>query len=141
DEVIGHVFVFAVMAELVDEPWIKAKSMELLDRLMTHIVKNDMYLIDYNGKPTLWGKWNADYVNSVPIAVGDRKLNSSNITAMLQTAYHFTGKEMFKEKALELMEKHGYLENMMRPMEGIGRSDAESDDWAKMLSDGWNHSD
>lgn len=141
DEAIGHVFVFGVMAEIVDDPWIKAKSIELLDALMTHIVKNDMYLIDYDGKPTLWGKWHPDYVNSFPISVGDRKLNSSNITAMLQTAYHFTGKQMFKDKAFELMDKYGYLENMMRPMDGIGRSGDGSDDWAKMLSDGWNHSD
>lgn len=141
DEVIGHVFVFGVMAEIVDDPWIKAKSIELLDALMTHIVKNDMYLIDFDGKPTLWGKWNPDYVNSFPTSVGDRKLNSSNITAMLQTAYHFTGKQMFKDKAFELMDKYGYLENMMRPMAGIGRSGDGSDDWAKMLSDGWNHSD
>ncbi|WP_343854428.1 hypothetical protein [Algoriphagus jejuensis] len=141
DEVIGHIFVFGVMAEIVDDPWIKAKSIELLDAVMTHIVKNDLYLIDFDGKPTLWGKWNPDYVNSFPTSVGDRKLNSSNITAMLQTAYHFTGKEMFKEKAFELMDKYGYLDNMMRPMEGIGRSGDDGDDWAKMLSDGWNHSD
>jgi hypothetical protein len=141
DEVIGHIFVFGVMAEIVDDPWIKAKSIELLDAVMTHIVKNDLYLIDFDGKPTLWGKWNPDYVNGFPTSVGDRKLNSSNITAMLQTAYHFTGKEMFKEKAYEMMSKYGYLENLMRPMENIGRSGEDGDDWAKMLSDGWNHSD
>ncbi|GAB3219203.1 hypothetical protein J0A67_04195 [Algoriphagus aestuariicola] len=141
DEAIGHVFVFGVLAEVVDDPWVKAKSIELLDALMTHIVKNDMYLIDYDGKPTLWGKWNPDYVNSFPTSVGDRKLNSSNITGMLQTAYYFTGKQMYKDKAFELMDKYGYLENMMRPMAGIGRSGEGSDDWSKMLSDGWNHSD
>jgi hypothetical protein len=141
DEVIGHVFVFGVLAEIVDDPWVKNKSIELLDALMTHIVKNDMYLIDFDGKPTLWGKWNPEYVNGFPTSVGDRKLNSSNITAMLQTAYHFTGKEMFKDKAFELMTKYGYLENLMRPMENIGRSGDDGDDWAKMLSDGWNHSD
>ena len=141
DEAIGHVFVFAVLAEVVDDPWIKAKSIELLDALMTHIVKNDLYLIDFDGKPTLWGKWNPDYVNSFPIQVGDRKLNSSNITAMLQTAYHFTGKEIYKTKAYELMDNHGYLENLMRPMSIIGQSGEGSDDWSKLLSDSWNHSD
>ncbi len=141
DEAIGHVFAFGVLAEVVDDPWVKAKSIELLDAMMTHIVTNDMYLIDFDGKPTLWGKWNPDYVNSFPTSVGDRKLNSSNITGMLQTAYHFTGKQMYKDKAFELMNKYGYLENMMRPMSGIGHSGDGSDDWAKMLSDGWNHSD
>ena len=141
DEAIGHVFVFGVLAEIVDDPWIKAKSIELLDALMTHIVKNDLYLIDYDGKPTLWGKWHPDYVNGFPVQVGDRKLNSSNIIGMLQTAFHFTGKQVYKDKAYELMEKHGYLENLMRPMSVIGEAGNGSDDWSKMLSDAWNHSD
>nr|WP_287936740.1 hypothetical protein [Algoriphagus sp.] len=141
DEAIGHVFVFGVLAEIVDDPWIKAKSIELLDALMNHIVKNDLYLIDYDGKPTLWGKWHPDYVNGFPKQVGDRKLNSSNIIAMLQTAFHFTGKQVYKDKAFELMEKHGYLENLMRPMSVIGQAGDGSDDWSKMLSESWNHSD
>lgn len=141
DEAIGHIFAFGVLAELVDDEEIRNKSIMLIDTLMSHIITNDLYLIDYDGKPTLWGKWNPEYVNAFPINVGDRKLNSSNIIGMLQTAYHFTKKEKYKEKAFELMEKHGYLENMMRPMEVIGRADENADDYSKMLSDGWNHSD
>jgi len=141
DEVIGHIFVFSVLAEIVDDTWIKEKSIELIDALMSNIIRNDLYLIDYDGKPTLWGKWNPDYVNGFPIEVGDRKLNSSNIIAMLQTAFYFTGKEIYKEKAYELMENHGYLENLMRPMSIIGQSGDGSDDWSKMLSESWNHSD
>lgn len=141
DEAIGHIFAFSVLAELVDDPQIRNKSIMLIDTLMSHIVANDMYLIDFDGKPTLWGKWNPEYVNSFPTSVGDRKLNSSNIIAMLQTAYHFTKKEKYKEKAYELMEKHGYLENLMRPMEEIGKAPEGADDYSKMLSEGWNHSD
>lgn len=39
------------------------------------------------------------------------------------------------------MEKHGYLENLLRPMADIGRAEKGSADWAKMLSADWNHSD
>ena len=39
------------------------------------------------------------------------------------------------------MNKHGYLENLMRPMKEIGHAPADADDWSKMLSEGWNHSD
>lgn len=141
DEAIGHVFVFGVIAELVEDEAIRTKAVRLLDELMEHIVKNDWYLIDYDGQPTTWGRWNPEYVNGFPTMVGDRKLNSSNIVAMLQTAYHFTGKELYKQKAFELMENHGYLENLMRPMEGIGKAKEGSDEWAAMLSESWNHSD
>lgn len=141
DEAIGHAFVYGAIAELVDDTACKKKAIRLIDALMTHIVEHDMYMIDWNGKPTVWGKWNPEYVNARPIMVGDRKINSSNIVAMLQTAYHFTGKKMFKDKALELMNKYGYLENLMRPMASIAEAPATADDLSRRLSEGWNHSD
>jgi hypothetical protein len=141
DEAIGHIFAFGVVAELVDDEQLKNKAITLIDTLMQHIVDNDWYLVDYDGKPTTWGRWNPEYVNGFPAEVGDRKLNSSNILAMLQTAYHFTQKEIYKEKAYELINDHGYLDNLMVPMARIGQAPDGADDWASMLSESWNHSD
>lgn len=141
DEAIGHVFAFGVLAELTDDSGIRNKAIMLIDTLMSHILRNDLYLVDYDGKPTQWGKWNPAYVNGFPANVGDRKLNSSNITAMLQTAYHFTGKEKYRKKALELLNEHGYFENLMRPMKHIGSTPEGGDSYAQMLSEAWNHSD
>ncbi|HEX5171205.1 MAG TPA: hypothetical protein VFW11_18640 [Cyclobacteriaceae bacterium] len=141
DEAIGHIFVFGAMAELLDDEDLKTRAITLMDSLMQHVLDHDMYLVDWNGEPTLWGKWNPDYVNARPVMVGDRKINASNITAMLQTAYHFTKKEAYKDKAFELMTKYGYYENLMRPMAQVGRAPEDADDWSKMLSEGWNHSD
>jgi hypothetical protein len=141
DEAIGHIFVYGTIAELIDDEALREQAVMLIDTLMSHVVKNDFYLIDWNGKPTLWGRWHPDYVNGFAPMVGDRKLNSSNIIGMLQTAYHFTGKEKYKDAAFMLMEEHGYLENMMRPIGEIGRAPENADDWAAMLSKEWNHSD
>ncbi|MCY1723218.1 hypothetical protein OU798_22910 [Prolixibacteraceae bacterium Z1-6] len=141
DEAIGHIFVMGAFAELIDVEPYRTRAVKIIDQLMQHIVDNDWYLVDYNGKPTTWGRWNPEYVNAFPINVGDRKLNSSNIVAMLQTAYHFTKKEIYKEKAFELMTEQGYLENLMRPMSEIGKAPENADDWSRMLSEGWNHSD
>lgn len=141
DEAIGHIFAFSVLAEVVENTFIKEKAISLMDSLMSHILDHDLYLVDHDGKATLWGKWHPDYVNNFPVNVGDRKLNSSNIIAMLQSAYHFTKKEKYKEKALELMDKFGYYENLMRPMNGIGKADEHADDKSKLLSERWNHSD
>jgi hypothetical protein len=60
---------------------------------------------------------------------------------MLQTAYHFTKKEKYKEAAFNLMNEHGYFENLMRPMKEIGYAPADADELSKELSDAWNHSD
>ena len=141
DEAIGHIFVFATIAELVDVPELQTKSIALIDTLMSHILKNDYYLVDWNGEPTTWARWNPEYVNARPKMVGDRKINSSNIIGMLQTAYHFSKKEKYKEAAFYLMDEHGYLENLMYPMDKIGRAPEDADDWSKMLSGEWNHSD
>ncbi len=140
DEAIGHIFAYGVMAELMDNE-LKDRAIALIDTLVGHIVRNDMSMVDFDGKPTTWGRWNPEYVNARPKMVGDRKVNSSNIISMLQTAYHFTGKEKYKEKAFDLMHDHGYFENLMRPMKEIARAPADADDWSKMLSESWNHSD
>jgi hypothetical protein len=104
-------------------------------------VDNKLYLVDWDGKPTRWGRWNPEYVNAMPVMVGDRKITSSNIISMLQTAFHFTHKKIYKDKALELLHKYGYLENLMRPMKSIAEVPADGDTLSKLLSSGWNHSD
>ncbi len=134
-------FIFGAMAELVDDEDLKTRAIVLMDSLMEHIVANDMYMVDWDGNPTLWGRWHPDYVNARPAMVGDRKLNASNIVAMLQTAYHFTKKGVYREKAFELMTRDGYYENLMRPIQSIGMAPDTADDWSKMLSESWNHSD
>jgi len=141
DEAIGHIFALGAMAELIDVESIQKRAIHLIDTLMMHIVDNDMYLIDYDGKPTQWGKWNPDYVNKYPKNVGDRKLNSSNIIGMLQTAYHFTHKEIYKEKAFELMDKFGYLENLMAPMNERGKALSDTGKLRRTFISSWNHSD
>lgn len=135
DEIVGHFFVYAIFAEVVpDEAWRK-RAIALIDSIMDHIVRNNWYLIDVDGKPTLWGRWNPEYVNKFPRQVGDRRLNSVEIIAFLQTAYHFTGKEIYQQKAFELLHEHGYLDNIMIPMRELGRVPGID------LTTEWNHSD
>ncbi|MEN6334466.1 MAG: hypothetical protein ABFE01_09410 [Phycisphaerales bacterium] len=135
DEIVGHFFAYAIFAEIApDEAWRK-RSIALIDAIMDHIVRNNWYLIDLDGKPTQWGRWHPEYVNQFPRQVGDRRLNSVEIVAFLQTAYHFTGKEVYRQKARELMDEHGYLDNIMIPVKELGRVPSID------LTSDWNHSD
>jgi len=135
DEIVGHFFAYSIFAEIVpDEKW-RGRAVALMDEIMGHIVRNNWYLVDYDGKPTLWGRWHPEYVNQFPHKVGDRKLNSAEIISFLQATYHFTGKETYKEKGLELLENHGYLENIMTPVSRLGRVEGID------LTTEWNHSD
>ena len=135
DESIGHFFVYALFAEIVPDADYKARAVAQITRQMDHIIDNDWYLVTWNGKPTEWGRWNPDYVNSFPTNVGDRRLNSTLILTFLQTAYHFSGDSRYREKAEMLIREHGYLENILRPATAIGFVEGE------LLSDTWNHSD
>ncbi|MEO6355622.1 MAG: hypothetical protein ABIU77_10225 [Ferruginibacter sp.] len=139
DQAVGQIFALTAILELADDKAWKMRALKCLDNLMGYILENNLYIIDVDGKPTLWGKWNPEYVNAFAKNVGDRKITSSNIIAFLQTAYKFTGKEKYKTKAYELMEKFGYLDNLMQPMAEIGSN--ENDPLSKVLSEGWNHSD
>lgn len=141
DQTVGQIFSLILIAEYIDDETWKQRAIDLLDGLMTYIVENDFCLVDYNGMPTLWGRWHPAYVNRFDTMVGDRKVCSSNIIAFLQAAYKFTGKELFKEKAFYLMNEHGYLDNLARPVSEIGPAPENADEWSKMLSSGWNHSD
>jgi len=135
DEIVGHFFAYTIFAEIIpDQKW-RQRAISLMDKIASHIVRNDLYLIDYDGKPTLWGRWNPDYVNQFPREVGDRRLNSVEIISFLQAAYHFTGKQIYKDKALELLQKHGYLENIMTPVTKLARVPGID------LTTEWNHSD
>ncbi len=135
DESCGHFFAFALFAELApDKEW-RDRAVELIKLEADHLIRNKYYLIDWNGKPTAWGKWNPKYVNNFPINVGDRRLNSTLILAFLQSAYHFTGDEKYKKAAMKLIKKYGYDENANRPATVIRRVEGQP------LSDGWNHSD
>jgi hypothetical protein len=60
---------------------------------------------------------------------------------MLQTAYHFTEKEKYREAVLTLFKDHGYLNNLMKPISEIGAAPGNSDELSRMLSEEWNHSD
>lgn len=135
DEIVGHFFAYTIFAEIVpDKAW-RDRAVTLMDAIMAHIVRNNWYLIDYDGKPTQWGRWNPEYVNRFPRQVGDRRLNSAEIISFLQAAYHFTGKELYKQKAYELFEKYGYLDNIVIPITELGRVPGID------LTTEWNHSD
>lgn len=135
DEIVGHFLAYAIFAEIVPEKAWRDRAVALINAIMDHIVRHDWYLVDYDGKPTQWGRWHPDYVNRFPRQVGDRRLNSVEIISFLQTAYHFTGKEIYRQKAFELFEDYGYLDNIMIPISEIGRVPGID------LTTEWNHSD
>ncbi len=140
DEYIAYLFVATVMDQLVVENAEERQRVaDFIDAILTHIIENDYYFVDYDGEPTLWGRWNPEYVNKFPKHVYDRKLNSTHLIAGLQLGYALSGKERYKDEAIQMMEAHGYYENMMVDMYDI-RADTVIHQGVEM-GDSWNHSD
>lgn len=141
DEYIAYLFVAGVMDKfVVQSPEEKQRVANFIDAIMTHIIENNYYFVDYDGKPTRWGRWNPEYVNWYPRTVSDRKLNSAHLIAGLQLAYSLTGKEIYKSEAFRMMDEYGYLDNILAPMKNFNATK----DYVHLgdtMGDAWNHSD
>ena len=141
DEYIAYLFIASVMDQFIvktaDE---KQRVANFIGAIMTHIIENDYYFVDHDGKPTRWGRWNPEYVNWYAPYVSDRKLNSAHLIAGLQLAYSLTEKEIYKKEAFRMIEEHGYLENIMIPMKTMKYTE-EFVHMGDIMGNGWNHSD
>ena len=141
DEFTDHTFGYAVLWECATSTAAeKQRIATLYDKIISHIVRNNWYLVDWDGQPTLWGRWNPEYVNWFPPSIVDRKLNSVEIIAGLQFAYKITGKELYREKGFELLHQHGYLSNIVSSMKLIAPTKGYIHQGNDM-GDEWNHSD
>ncbi|MBI1842640.1 MAG: hypothetical protein HYR88_17515 [Verrucomicrobia bacterium] len=141
DEIAAHTFGCTVMYEAAARnPTERDRIAHFYQKIVDHILLHNWYLVDSDGKPTLWGRWHPDYVNWFPETIGDRRLNSAEILASLQLAFKMTGREEYKRKAYELIDKYGYLTNVLisatntAPTEGFIHQGVN-------MGDQWNHSD
>lgn len=142
DEFVGYIFIASILKELVAETESeKQRVANFIDKILTHIIDNNYYFVDLDGKPTLWGRWNPEYINSFPESVQDRKLGSAHILAGLQLAYTLTGKEKYKTEAYRLINEFGYLKNMQVSYTKIHETPGTIRMGIDLGSGGWNHSD
>lgn len=115
DEIVGHFFLFSVAWDTLPagdplRPRIRATARRIID----HILANDYYLIDLDGKPTLWGKWNLEYFD---LEKGDAPLNALELLSFLKTIHHITGDERYQAEYLKLARDLGYAKIMTRLLE------------------------
>lgn len=141
DEFIAHTFGCSILYETTAKTDAeKDRIKNFYDKIMTHILRNNLTLVDADGQPTQWARWNPEYVNHYPPTIFDRRLNSAEIIAGLQFAYAITGKDVYRRTASELIEKHGYLANIMSSMTKVAYTPGfvyHGED----MGDVWNHSD
>lgn len=142
DEFVGYIFVAAVMDQFVAKTKAEKKRIaDFIDKILTHIIDHDYNFVDDDGKPTLWGRWNPDYVNWYAKTISDRKLASTDLIAGLELGYALTGKALYKKEAMRLMHEKGYLENIMISPYNIKATPGYIYKDHDMGRGPWNHSD
>lgn len=142
DEFVGYLFVAAVMDQFVAKTGVEKKRVaDFIDRILTHIIDHNYNFVDLDGQPTLWGRWNPDYINWYARTISDRKLGSTDLIAGLELGYALTGKERYKKEAFRLMNDHGYLENIMISPYDIRATPGYEYKGHDMGMGPWNHSD
>ena len=141
DEICSQTYAHAVLWELVaTNASERARLAANYIPIIEHILAHNLYLVDVDGKPTLWGRWHPEYVNWFPPTIHDRQLNSAEITASLQLAFAMTGDVRYRDKAFELFARHGYLTNILGSLKRIAPTSGfvhQGND----MGDEWNHSD
>jgi hypothetical protein len=110
----GHYFFYPLYYDLVaDTDEEKDRVREVVRDLTDHLVNNGFDIVDHDGKPTRWGIFAPESLNSDPNYWMERGLNSLSIMSYLCVASHVTGDDHYTELMLDLAEKHGYRANAM----------------------------
>ena len=112
DEIIAHFYSVSIFHDLVAEGEEKEMAKKHLAKISSFIIKNGFMLIDMDGKPTRWGRWDAKYLLS-PYGYSDKGLNGLEAMTFMQTAYALTGDQEFEEGFQQLLD-WGYQNYIVR---------------------------
>ncbi len=103
DEICGHFYAVSLFLELAAQGSEIDQAKRHLNRIASHLIDHKWQLIDVDGKPTRWGRWDPDYFLSDEGRF-DRGLQSVEILSFLKTAGHFTEEPKFQEAYKQLSE-------------------------------------
>jgi hypothetical protein len=112
DEIIAHFYSVSIFHDLVAEGIEKEMARNHLANIASYIMDNDWVLIDMDGKPTRWGRWDPKYLLS-PYGYADKGLNGLEAMTFMRTAYALTGDQIFEEGFQQLLD-FGYLNYIVR---------------------------
>ncbi len=135
DELDGHYFFYGAYFDLAAESEAeKAEVRELVSGLTDHIIRHGYNLVDHDGKPTRWARYSPAELNLDARWFVERGLNSLSILSYLYTTAHITGEKKYLVAADSLINKHGYLQNLMctKLQRGVGGGNQSDDEMAFM---------
>lgn len=112
DEMCGHMFGYYFYYTLVADVNEKKIVAAHIAKIVDHLMKNNLNLVDVDGTHTRWSVWSPDKLNRDPEWLPDRNQNSMEMLAFLKLAYYVTGSKKYENEYLRLIKEENYLKNM-----------------------------
>jgi len=94
DELCSHFYAFDLFRELAAAGDEAAQAREHLARIAVHLVDHGWQLVDHDGKPTRWGRWDPEYFKTEE-GLYDRGLQAVELLSFIKTAEAITGDPRF----------------------------------------------
>lgn len=132
DELCGHFYSVVLFLELAAQGDEIAEAKHHLARIATHLIDHHWQLVDLDGKPTRWGRWDPDYFLTDEGKV-DRGLQAIEILSFIKTTEALTGDAKFADAYHELVNL-GYPTYTLRarntfPLENVAHFEDELAFW------------
>ncbi|MBI5690575.1 MAG: hypothetical protein HZC55_10820 [Verrucomicrobia bacterium] len=135
DELDGHYFFYPLYYDLVAETSAERERVREVVRALTdHLIAHGFTLTDHDGRPTRWGMYRPEVLNRDPNWWAERGLNSLSLLSYLAVARHITQDAKYDAVAAELIDRHGYAQNLLYPkvQSGPGSGNQSDDEMAFM---------
>ena len=113
DEIASQYYTMSIFYDLVAEGAEKEAAKEHVQRMTDHIIDNGWVLRDLDGKPTVWARWEPDFIYS-PRHTDERGLNSAQALNIVATTLHIVGDSEKYRQAKKQLLAWGYPENTLR---------------------------
>jgi hypothetical protein len=112
DEICSHFYATTLFLELTAQGEEKEQAKQHLAKIATHLLDHHWQLIDLDGKPTRWGRWDPEYFATDEGRI-DRGLQALEMLSFMKTAATLTGGAKFAAAYQKLVEM-GYPEYTVR---------------------------
>ncbi|MFM8338181.1 MAG: hypothetical protein ACKODK_21710 [Opitutaceae bacterium] len=135
DELDGHYFFYPLYHDLAAETEAERAEVRAVVRELTdHLIAHGFTLTDHDGRPTRWGMYRPEVLNRDPNWWAERGLNSLSLLAYLAVTRHVTGDAKYDAVARELVDRHGFAQNLLYPkvQSGPGSGNHSDDEMAFM---------
>ncbi len=112
DEVMSHIFTVPLFHDLVAQGKEKEAAKEHLQRIIDHIIDNGWCLRDLDGKPTVWARWEPEFIYS-PLYTDERGLNAIQALSFVALANVIVGGQKYQDAKQQLLDWN-YDRNALR---------------------------